>query len=156
MEAFLKNLDLVPLDLAMILLWAVLFVVFWKLLEKFLFAPYLALGAARSAATVELEAQAQKNSEEAAILLKDYEAKIAEERVLAIKQQISSLNEAKGSAASIIAEAEKNSEHYLKQVRKEINGQLSVLRESAFQDVDSLARMIVEKAKAPVGPRTSS
>ena len=145
----LKNFDLVPLDANMILVWAVLFFVFWQLLEKCLFLPYLALNKARAAATVELDAQARKNNEEAEGLLKSYENQLIEERLVAVKQQISTLNTAKAEAAAIVAQAEKRAEQDLKQVRKEVAGQISTLRQSAFQDVDALAQLIAQKAKNP-------
>jgi len=147
METILRNFDLVPFDLAMIAVGAVLFVGLWQVLKVALFQPYLSLIEAREAATVGAEARARANDEKAANLLKDYEDKLMEERVAALKVKTEALIKAKAEAVRIIKHAEGEAQLHLEKVRQEIVKELATLEQSRAVQAEALGVMMADKVK---------
>ena len=149
MESLLKNFDLVPFDVAMIMVSAVLFVVLWKTLGQFLFAPYLELVEAREAATVGAEDTAKADRERAQVITEQYEEQLMATRVAAMEKKLAALTKAKAEAAGIVEKSEDASQELLRSVRWEMAKKLDELRGQAFGDIDKLADMIVERVKNP-------
>ena len=156
MESLLKNFDLVPFDVVMIVVSAVLFVVLWKTLGQVLFAPYLQLVEAREAATVGAEDTAKANHERAEALTAQYEEQLMAARVAAMEKKLSALAKAKAEAAAVVEKSEGAGQELLRSVRWEMAKKLDELRGQAFGETDKLADMIVERVKNPVAKISDS
>lgn len=147
MEAFLKNFDLVPFDLVMIAIGAVLFVCLWQILRIVVFQPYLKLVDARERATSGAEAQARANEERAMILFKEYEQKLMEERAVALKVKFEALSKAKAEAGRMINKAESEAQSYLEGVRKELDKEVGAVKQRVAFEAETLAGLLAERAK---------
>jgi F0F1-type ATP synthase membrane subunit b/b' len=147
MEAFLKNFDLVPLDVLMALVDALLFVVLWKLLQRTLFDPYLKLIEAREAATVKAEEQAASLTEKSDILSLEYERQLTEVRVAALKEKLKALDQAKAQASKVIEQAETKAQEHIRSVRLEIDKEVRDLKSSAEAEVQSIAALLAERVQ---------
>ncbi|MBN8548543.1 MAG: hypothetical protein J0M12_04430 [Deltaproteobacteria bacterium] len=149
MESILKNFDLVPFDVVMIVVSAVLFVILWKTLGQALFAPYMSLLEAREAATVGAEDTAKSDLERAEALTAQYEEQLMAARVAAMEKKLAAINKAKAEASGIVEKSEGAAQELLRSVRWEMAKKLDELRGQAFGDTDKLADMIVERVKNP-------
>jgi F0F1-type ATP synthase membrane subunit b/b' len=158
METFvsiLKNFDLVPFDVLMIAIWAVLFVLLWQVLGRFFFAPFLALTEAREAATTGAESGALEVRSRAEETRQEYDRKIVDARVHALKQKMELVQAAKDLAAKILDKAEAESQEILRAERWEIAQKVDSLRLEAFREADQMASLLVEKLKRPATPITT-
>jgi F0F1-type ATP synthase membrane subunit b/b' len=155
MESFLKNFDLVPFDVVMIAVCAILFVVLWKTLGKVLFAPYLELVEAREAATVGAEDGAKSDQARAQAITEEYEGKLMAARVAAMEKKLAAITKAKSEADSLVGKAEDGAQEMMRTIRWEMAKKMDEMRSKAFSDIDGLADMIVERVKNPA-PRQST
>lgn len=149
MEATLKLLDLVPFDVVMIVVCALLFLCFWRVMEKHFFTPYLNLLEARETATLGAEESAISGMKQAEILKSEYENKIMQVRVAAIEKKLSTLDLAKKQAATILEDAEGEAQEQVRNVRWDLANKMTQLRQQAQSQVGSMADLICSKAKKP-------
>lgn len=155
MEAFLKNFDLVPLDVLMIVVCSVAFVVFWQVLSQVLWKPYLQLIDAREKATVGAQEGAHEDRARAEELKRQYEEKVGAARVAAMEKKFSLLENAKREAHTLVEKAEGEAQEHVRAVRWEIGSKMEDFQKRAAQEVEGLSRIIVERAKA-VKPASQS
>ena len=148
MEEILKKFDLVPADVTMILVGALLFVVFWKTFGKLVIVPFAELVAAREQATIGADETAHELHQKARSLSDQYESRLTEERIKSLKVKFDAVAAAKASAAHIIAEAEAKAQEQTKNARAEIASQLHVLRTQALRETEGVAQAMAEKAKS--------
>lgn len=149
MEATLKLLDLVPFDVVMIVSCALLFLVFWLVMEKCFFIPYLSLLEAREKATLGAEESAESGMKKVENLKADYESKLMQVRVLAIERKIATLENAKREAAQMLEKAEGDAQEQVRTVRWDLANKMTQLRQQAQLQVASVAELICSKAKKP-------
>ena len=149
MENFLKNFDLTVLDAQMILVWGVLFVIFWQLMARTVFRPFITVVEARDAATTGASEGAQKIVQEAEALKLKAEDTIAEVRVNAMKEKLSELAKARAQAQQIVEEAEHKAQAQIAKSRLELSDKLSKLRGELESEANEMAKAIVSKVKSP-------
>jgi F0F1-type ATP synthase membrane subunit b/b' len=131
----------------MILVWAIVFVGFWKLIDKYLFSPYLRLVEAREEGTSGALSKARDTEAKAEILLKEYESRIIEERIHAMKIKLSKLSDAKKKASEIVERAQNEAEEYVKNARSKVTASIASIKQESFQDVDKMSDMIVQRIR---------
>lgn len=153
MAEFLKNFDLVPFDVLMIVVCAVLFLGLWKFLDKVLFGPYLGLIEAREKLTIGAGDTATAERAKAKSLTEEYEQKLMAARVSAMEKKLGAISKAKTEADSIVEKSEHSSQELLRSVRWEMAKKIDEMRGKAFGEVDSLVDMIVNRVKSPVTRR---
>jgi F-type H+-transporting ATPase subunit b len=154
MENLLKNFDVVPFDVVMIIASAALFVVLYRTMGKFVFGPYLDLIESRERATIGAEGAAATEREQAQTIEKEYQDRLMAARVSAMEKKIANLNSAKAEADAVVEKAEGSAQELLRSVRWEMARQIDETRNKTHADVDSLAEMIVERVKNP-SPKAS-
>ena len=106
MTDLLKLFDLVPRDVPMIIICALLFVVLWKTLGKVLFGPYLALIEARESATQGSVGTSQDKLRQADTLVAEYNLKLNDSRQRLIQEKISKTSAVKAEADKLIHKTE--------------------------------------------------
>lgn len=148
MESFLKNFDLVPFDVVMICACALLFVVFWQVLSRVLWQPYLALVEARERATVGAQTGASDARARASELRQQFDEKIGNARIAAMEKKLSVLESAKKEAHLIVEKAEGDAQEHVRSVRWEIGSKMEDFQRRAASEVDGLAKIIVERVKS--------
>ena len=147
--------DLVRYDAGMILVGAVLFVVFWKALEKSLFGPYLKLIEQREAATSGAEQTAQEKIAKSDDLNRQYDSKLLEQRVTFMQAKLAALDRAKSEADQITGSASKAAQEKLSALRQEISAKVSQIKASSEREADALTEIIVQKVAAPSSGRST-
>ena len=149
MEEFLKTLDLVPFDLVMIAACVPLVILLWKSMERYLFAPYLAVVEAREQLTsgaIESAAQSVARAHELEV---QYQNVISAARVSAVKEKSERLLRAKAEAAHVVSKAEDEAQEHLRSVRWELAQKIESLKSSAFKESDVIAGALFQKITAP-------
>ncbi len=154
-ESILNNFDLVPFDVLMIAIWALLFVSMWKILGRVFFAPYLALVEARESATTGAEDSAATVRASAEQVRQTYADRLGQARVQAVTQRLAVVSEAKLKAAKILEIAEGDAQETLRAARWETAQKIDALRTEAFRDADRMAEQITQKLLKPVRPATA-
>jgi F0F1-type ATP synthase membrane subunit b/b' len=149
MVEILKKFSLEPLDIPMILISALLFVALWKILDKKLFSPYLALLDARDSLTTGAADSARELLQKAETLTNEYNGRIVQTRVEAMKLKLEAVNAAKAEAQSITEQAEGEAQELIRNARWETAQKITALREEAFREADRMADAIVQKLAAP-------
>lgn len=149
MEELLKTFDLVPIDLAMILTGAVLFVVLWQLLGPLVFKPFLALIEAREAATLGAGDQARRDLAESERVTNHYRAMIDDARAEATRAKLVVVDRAKTEADQIVATAEKEARERIELARAETEKHAEALSRNLDADVDTLAQDLVARLLEP-------
>lgn len=147
MEAFLKNFDLVPLDLAMIAVGALLFFAFYKLFAGIFVEPMLAVIRAREAATSGAEASAAENRQRAAALNAQYEEQLSNARIAAMQRRFELVGKAKQEAARIIEEAEIRAQQFLSAARSQHKQNEQELRSRFGEQIGTLSATISAKVR---------
>ena len=150
MEAILKQFDLVPTDLYMIIVGALCFVVFWQFFGNLVAKPFAALIQAREKATIGADVAASATHAKAAELRSQFEQQVIEERVKEMRSKFEALAKAKAESAAIIAESESKAQAIVQAAKVEAEGLLRTLRQQAVREADSLAQTMAEKAKNSV------
>jgi F0F1-type ATP synthase membrane subunit b/b' len=148
MEEILKKFDLVPADVTMIVVGALLFVLFWKTFGKLVIVPFAELVAARERATIGADEAAHELHEKAKTLSEQYENRLTEERVKSLRVKFDAVANAKAAAAKVVAEAEAKAQEQTKSARAEIATQLHTLRSQALRETESVAQAMADKAKS--------
>lgn len=155
MEAFLKTFDLEPIDVPMIVASALLFIVLWRALSKYFFTPYLNLIEAREKATTGAEKVSRETDEESTKLLAEYDSKLLDVRVAAMKIKLAKLAQAKEEAAKILDKAKFDSEELIKNSRRKIEDVRVEKRQRVFSDLDSMVDLILDKIRSDKGGTSS-
>ncbi|RMG44104.1 MAG: hypothetical protein D6719_02435 [Candidatus Dadabacteria bacterium] len=148
-SGLLKSLDLTNRDITMIAIDGCVFVIFWGLMEHFVFAPYLRLTAARDAATSGAEDQADDLLAEAEKLLAEYSNQVNAVRVEAVRRKLSLLEQAKKEADKIIQEAGRQAQQELVEARAKLAEKIESLRKEALSSADEMVETAVSKIKRP-------
>jgi F-type H+-transporting ATPase subunit b len=148
MEAFLKNFDLVPQDLRMILLGAVLFVVLWKLLQAVLFAPYIKLLEAREAASTGAQATAQRNNADAQETLAKYNEELTAARVAFMGARNEAIERAREQADQIVGKAEHEVRQTIEAAHKEVSRDLEAVAEVVQREAEQLGNTMANQAQS--------
>lgn len=128
-----------------VLIQVIAFLLFWFLLTKLLFKPFLALMEERERRTGGVKAEAALLKEEGQRLLKEYEYAIAKTRDegRAIKERI--IDEARQTRERLLAQAREDAARALEAARAEIEKQLQRGREIAAREAEGIAQQMVEK-----------
>lgn len=149
MEEALKVFDLTMIDAYMIGVVSILFVFFWRAMERVLFKPYLKLIEAREKATVGAEEEATAAYTQAEVGEREYDAKILEARRSAMEKKLAVLAKAKIEADKIAHDATAESEKILAAARGEIRAEADTARTQLNDQAQSLANDLVAKLKQP-------
>lgn len=128
-----------------VLVQAVAFLVFWFLLTRLLFKPFVGLVAERERRTVGVKAEAAALKEEWERLCKEYESAIAKARDegQAIKEAI--VQEARQTRERLLTQVREEAARSLEAVRQEVQKELQRGRELAAQEAEAIARQMTEK-----------
>lgn len=128
-----------------VLIQVIAFLLFWFLLTKLLFKPFLALTEERERRTGGVKAEAALLKEEGQRLLKEYEQAIAKARDegRAMKERI--IDEARQTRERLLAQAREDAARALEAARAEIEKQLQRGREIAAREAEGIAQQMVEK-----------
>lgn len=154
MESFLQfaeqNLSLTPADLSMIPVGMVAFFIFWKLMESFVFRPFLELHEKREEATT----LALSGSEEVLInaqrIEASFEAQLTEQRIKFAQEKMDTLQKAKKEGERIIADKQMAIEEKALKEREESEQELLAVWKEALKDVESLSDTLAEKVLSPL------
>jgi F0F1-type ATP synthase membrane subunit b/b' len=137
-------------DVNMIPFGAAFFIIFWKLAERFLFQPFLALNEAREAATSGSEEESISVAQQAKKLLDDAEAQLFAARGKAMRQKDESLAQVRATCAQEVASATVAAKLEVEKQRQIIAAECDNLRSSLNEQVEQLARDAAQKIKGGV------
>ena len=128
-----------------VLVQIVAFLVFWFLLTRLLFRPFLGLLAERERRTEGVKGEAAALREEGERLRKEYENAIAKARDegRAMKEQI--VQEARQRRERLLTQAREEATRMLEAVREEIRKELQRGRELAQREAEAIAQQMAEK-----------
>jgi len=143
-----NSLMLTRADMVMIPFSTFFFFVFWKLMERFVFLPYLKLHEARELATEGSTNLAAKSSQEAETILSECQNKIGTARRDAMKAKINSLEAEQEKGAAKIAQAEAAALEQLQKSQQEVKTKVAALEQDLNTKVDDLVGEIVDKLKS--------
>ena len=139
-------------DMVMIPFSTFFFFIFWKIMEKYVFLPYLKLHEARELATEGSTDLASKSNQEAEEILSESQNKIGEAQRDAMKAKIDMVEAEQENAAAKIAEAEATALEQLQKSQQEVKTKVAELEQDLNTKVDDLVGEIVDKLKS--SPRT--
>lgn len=128
-----------------ILVQIVFFLVFWFLLTKLFFKPFVGLVEERERRTAGVKAEAAALEEEGERLSKEYEYAVAKARDegRAVKEAI--VQEARQTRERLLTQAREEASRTLAAVRQEIQRELQRGRELAAREAEAIARQMAEK-----------
>jgi len=128
-----------------VIVQVVAFLVFWFLLTKLLFEPFVGLLEERERRTEGVKAEAAALREEGERLLKEYEYAIAKARDegRAAKEKI--VQEGRQARERLLAQAREDASRTLEAVRAEIEKELQRGREIAAGEAQAIAQQMAEK-----------
>ncbi|TAJ88922.1 hypothetical protein EPO44_15310 [bacterium] len=128
-----------------VIIQVVAFLVFWFLLTKLLFKPFVGLLEERERRTEGVKAEAAALNEEGERLLKEYEYAIAKARDegRAAKEKI--VQEGRQARERLLGQAREDASRTLEAVRAEIGKELKRGREIAAREAEALAQQMAEK-----------
>jgi len=128
-----------------VLIQVVAFLVFWFLLTKLLFKPFLGLLGERERRTEGVKGEAVSLKEEGERLWKEYEYAVAQagEEGRVIKQGI--VQEARQTRERLLTQAREEAARMLAAIREEIQKELQRGREQAAREVEAIAQQMAEK-----------
>lgn len=128
-----------------VIVQAVAFLVFWFLLTKLLFKPFVGLLEERERKTEGVKAEAAALREEGERLLKEYEYAIAKagDEGRAAKEKI--VQEGRQARERLLGQAREDASRTLEAVRAEIEKELQKGREIAAGEAQAIAQQMAEK-----------
>ncbi|MBI2987551.1 MAG: ATP synthase F0 subunit B [Deltaproteobacteria bacterium] len=128
-----------------ILIQVAAFLVFWFLLTRLLFKPFIGLLEERERRTGGVKAEAAALKEEGGRLLKEYEYAIAKakDEGRAMKEGI--VQGARQARERLLAQAREEASRMLEAAREEIQKELQKGRELAGREAEAMARQMAEK-----------
>ena len=144
-EKILQMLDLTPLDVQMILIGAVLFFIFLKLLERSLFVPYMTLVDARESSTVGATEEALKTTSQAETLRAKYEEQSGLARRQAMQEKAEKVEKAKKGADAILHEAEGRAEEIVRAAKLEAAKYIESNSQSVQGQATELSELLVAR-----------
>ena len=145
MEEVLKKLDLLPQDLKAILVMAVVFAIFWRVIGRGIIQKYLDLFEAREKNTTGATSNAEENLATAQKLLEECEKTLLSERAAILKSLEPKLVEARARATEIITNAEEKLAASLISSRKALEQERQSLFASLESRSDELAQEISQR-----------
>ena len=137
--------QLMPADLVMIPVSAVLFYGFWKAMERQVFRPFLSLQDQRERALQEPVTQASEYETQAAQLDNEFEKKYRQARLEAADKKKAALQVAKQEASNNISQAREQAQEILSGARGELQQQADTLRSKLSQETAHFVRAIVDR-----------
>ena len=144
-DSFLQTFSLDPIDAKMIVVMAVVFAVFWKvLMERAVFRPQMGLLDDREAATGGLRIKALRVSSEADALREKYENRLNQVRTEVLSWKESELGVARLEAAEIVRVAEAEAEGLLNKSRSETAQFVSEAKANAQGKAAELAASVAQ------------
>lgn len=130
--------------------WGVLFfLVFYKLMGRLVFTPFLELLAARDAKTSEALLKAKDLHEQARSLESSVDEQINTVRSAAIKAKQAVVLEARREAAAIVAEAKAQASAELLRQREKLTVQTAAVRQKLLANVPDLVERLSEQLRQP-------
>lgn len=128
-----------------VIIQVVAFLVFWFLLTKLLFRPFVGLLEERERRTEGVKAEAVALKEERERLLKEYEHAIAKAREegRAAKEKI--VQEGRQARERLLGQAREDASRTLEAVREEIQKELQRGWELALREAETIAQQMAEK-----------
>ena len=128
-----------------VLIQVVAFLVFWFLLTRLLFRPFLGLLEERERRTEGVKTEAASLKEEGERLWKEYEYGIAKARdeARAVKESI--MQGARETRERLLAQAREEAARMLEAVREETREELQRGRELAGREAEAIAQQMAEK-----------
>ena len=123
----------------------VLFLVFWAILSKILFRPYLAVLEERERSTSGTLREAGDLEHEGERLKAQYEEKIAQAEAAGNVLKEAILQDARQQREKILSRAREEAATTLQSVRQEVQSQLEVERQRAAAQITALATDMVSK-----------
>jgi len=145
MKAFLENFDLVPLDVPMILLGAVLFFFFCKLFGKYVVSPYVRLVEIREAASEGAIEEASADLRAAAELQRDFDLKISQARAQAKVEKASILDAAKRDGAKLVDTADFQARQLLESERAALKQMVKDAQMALHGNEETLVSLVLKK-----------
>jgi F0F1-type ATP synthase membrane subunit b/b' len=133
----------------------IFFFVFWRLMAKVVFAPFIGLAEAREAATTGAQDEADAYVREAQERANTLEEALFSARAKAVEQRSRKVSEAAQEAQGILASAENDAKELLKNARAETEQLSKRLREDLFSKSDELVEQTVKALTVVPSPASS-
>ena len=146
-----ETFDLQRIEIQLIPVGAILFFLFWKLMDKKVFSPFLALVEAREKATAGSLVDADKIYKQATDVAEKTEAEILQARKDAVKIKNEKILEAKIKVDNSIKDFEQEMLTRLLESRNHLELEVDKINQDLNSSQETLANEIVEKIK--VGPQ---
>jgi len=128
-----------------VLIQIVAFLVFWFLLTKLLFKPFIGLLEERERRTEGAKAEAAVLKEKGERLLKEYEQAIAKAKDEGRAAKEGILQEARQARERLLGQAREEAAGMVQAAREEIRKELERGRELAAREAEAIARQMAEK-----------
>lgn len=128
-----------------VLIQIVAFLVFWFLLTKLLFKPFIGLLEERERRTEGAKAEAAALKEEGERLSKEYERAIAQAREEGRAAKEGIIQEARQLRERLLSQAREEAARMVEAAREEIHKELERGRELAAREAEAIARQMAEK-----------
>lgn len=128
-----------------VLIQVVAFLLFWFLLTRLLFKPFLAILEEREQRTEGVKAKAAALREEGERLLKEYEYAIAKARDEGRAAKEAIVQEGRQARERLLAQAREEAARMLEAVREEIQKELQRGRELAAREAQAIGQQMAEK-----------
>lgn len=128
-----------------VLIQIVAFLVFWFLLTKLLFKPFIGLLEERERRTEGAKAEAAALKEEGERLSKEYEQAIAKAKDEGRAAKEGILQEARQARERLLGQAREEAARMVQAAREEIRKELERGRELAAREAEAIARQMAEK-----------
>lgn len=128
-----------------VLIQIVAFLVFWFLLTKLLFKPFIGLLEERERRTEGAKAEAAALKEEGERLSKEYERAIAQAREEGRAAKEGIIQEARQLRERLLSQAREEAARMVQAAREEIRKELERGRELAAREAEAIARQMAEK-----------
>lgn len=122
-----------------------IFTVLFLSLSQIYFRPFLKLFESRHKKTVEDKEASERLMIQAQVKFEEYKRLLTEERIASKKSFDQALSEAKRQEAEIIAQARDEAKRITQEAAESVHQQRDRLRQELDQDVESVARVIIEK-----------
>ena len=150
MEEILKKFDLVSFDLVMIAVFAILFTGFIRLMNTFVFGPYLALHQKRESSSTGRVEEAAELDAKAAKLTAQYEQGIGEARIQLMKEKAAALAKANAEAAALIAKADAEAAKIKREGREALGRELVATEQTLKNELPKFVESVSAKVQAIV------
>ena len=152
----LETFDLLPLDPWMILASALLFMCFWKILERFFVRPYIELIEHRESKTSRADELASDKMGQAKQIEAEVESQLHNVRVEAVAKKAEVTRTAEERAAKLIRATEKNAAQEIKDARHALDTEIDSLRKQVLAQAEEMAEAIVDRIVRPTSSGASS